>query len=528
LEENSAEGVVHLIAIAVTDIAKSLKAIQFYPDGHPSLTAILQETVCSIGNIPAKEEGIELDVSRQTLSFEGSAIPEKHGAISDFRNALFLRRTEKVIFLPELGEEDLTQFLTALTIEPSEVVEKGGLEKILISQKVSKIWINRVDYERLTEELKKEQEKGEEFEGEFILADEDISRDLTELIPEREEEESFDTLISLLKDTGDPERYRALVTKISASVLDSGDDVRISHLEEAVTLYSHHMDNPPGEGEDIVPIAVLGIREISNEGALSLYFNKIRSTSLKEQRVGINALLAIGDGGVERILSVLCEEGDLGVRKILVETVVGIGEGAIPEIIPYLKDDRWYVVRNMVTILGKLGNEEVAPDLVTALQNPDPRVKKESIKALSRIPGTLSIAAIGECCFDQDESIKTIAITALGSRKEEEAVEILRERFIMKNLLFPDTRLVREVIESLRNIGSESSVDLLRTIALYNPFMVPKKIKDMKVHAVKALGKIKSSRAKEVLEELSKNSDTVCRNVASKQLKRTVHGKEGT
>ncbi len=528
MEENSPSQLVSLIAAAVTNIAKSLKAIQFYPDGHPSLTGILQDTIRSIEEIPLNEEGLELDVSKQALSFEGSAIPEKHGAISDFRNALFVRRTEKVIFLHGLTEEDLTQFLTALTIEPSEVVEKGGLEKILISRKLSKIWINRVDYESLTEELKKEREKREGTEGEFLTLDEDMPGVLTEIIPPEKEEESFDTLLSLLENTGDPDTYRELVTKISACLKKSGEPLRISHVETAVTLFSLHMDNPPEGVEEIVPIAIQGIREISDEDAVSLYFEKLRSGSLREQRVGKNALLALGEGGVEKILSVLCDEGDLAVRKILVETIVEIGEGAIPDILPYLEDERWYVVRNMLTILGKLGNEEVAPHVVTTLQNPDLRVQKEAIKALSRIPGALSITAIGECCFDPNESIKTIAITALGSRKEEEAVEILRERFLTKNLLFPDTRLVREVIESLRNIGTESSVDLLRTIALYNPLVTPKKIREMKIHAVKTLGKMKSPRAKEVLEELSKNSDTVCRNVASKQLKRTVHGKEGT
>ena len=49
---------------------------------------------------------------------------------------------------------------------------------------------------------------------------------------------------------------------------------------------------------------------------------------------------------------------------------------------PWISDPRWYVVRNVVHILGWVGGAGVVPLLQNAVKYPDPRVTAEVVSAL--------------------------------------------------------------------------------------------------------------------------------------------------
>jgi HEAT repeat protein len=85
----------------------------------------------------------------------------------------------------------------------------------------------------------------------------------------------------------------------------------------------------------------------------------------------------------------------------------------------------------------------------------------------------------------------------------------------------------KEIIDSLKNIGTENAVGVLQSIALYNPLFKPRRLKELKMFAVQGIGKIKSEKAREALENLTKGSDSICRKEAAKILERMDHGKDG-
>jgi len=50
-----------------------------------------------------------------------------------------------------------------------------------------------------------------------------------------------------------------------------------------------------------------------------------------------------------------------------VAIIVRIGRIAVPTILESLDDPRWYMVRNMVTILGNLDMPDLAPNIASTL-----------------------------------------------------------------------------------------------------------------------------------------------------------------
>ena len=118
-----------------------------------------------------------------------------------------------------------------------------------------------------------------------------------------------------------------------------------------------------------------------------------------------------------------------------------------------------YVVRNMLTILGSLGIPDLAPNIASTLSHPDLRVKKEAIKALSKIDHPTAVTSLGELCFFPEETVALTATAALSGKKEPEAVAVLFRRVTLRKLLYPDYRLAHEAIDSLRSIGTDAAID---------------------------------------------------------------------
>ncbi len=525
-EKNEGKNVT--LSDAIAELAKGLKAVNFYPPNHPSLKKILNNVVKSLESIPIPPEGLEIEVSKEQLSAHGEKISEKHLAISDLRKNLYTRRTQKLIILPGLTTKELEEFLKAISIDPKDLLKEGGLEEVLISKKIAHIWVNKVDYERITEKLK-EDKADEAGEGELLLFDDPIDIGTTMgteseadiFIPEvSPEEENIDLLIETIAGTSSPTAYRDLVLRISHRIKSLPESERLTYTEKVYKIYARHIEYPPGGDEEIRKLARTGIKELGTEEVIKAYVPKFRSRSIQEKSEAETILRVLGDKSVPFLLEALAKEEDLITRRSIVDLIISIGERAIPDIVSYLQDPRWYVVRNMITILGAMENPDVAPYVVDCLKHSDQRVQKEALKALSKIPGPLSLSTLGEYCFHDDEDLACLAITALSAKKEDKAVEILHERFLTKKLFFPDFRPAREIIEALRTIGSESALEVLKRIATYNPFIKPRKVKELKKLAVQAIGRMKSEKALQIIEEFSESSDPIIREEATIILKK--------
>src|SRR5207244_13304829 len=52
---------------------------------------------------------------------------------------------------------------------------------------------------------------------------------------------------------------------------------------------------------------------------------------------------------------------------------------------PFLDDPHWYVIRNVVFVLGQIGGSAVVDMLRKAAQHSDPRVKRAVVQALGSV-----------------------------------------------------------------------------------------------------------------------------------------------
>jgi len=485
------------VSLAIVELAKGIKNISFYPEGHPALVQSIWKIVTTFEEIPLPDTGLEIDVTKNALLFRSEPLPAASKAVADLNRELYHRRASKVIFLPGQTPEEMTAFLAVLNRDPQDVHEEGGIEKVLLRSKVSRIWANRVDYEGLTEMLKRDEllGKGEE---ELPLKASELDFGLEEPPPEGV---TIESLLKKIAAETDPSDYREHVIAFSKAILSEPLDRKIDFSARALSIFVVHMERPPGRQAEIAELAKMAVKELATDELISFYIRRLRERGARERTEAETVLAAFGERAVKPLLSALAAEGDLLVRKSIVDIVVRIGRPALPSLIENLQDSRWYVVRNMLTILGSLGIPDLAPQIASTLSHPDLRVKKEAIKALSKIEHPASITSLGELCFFPEETVALTATAALSAKREPEAVMILFRRVVQKKLFYPHYRLAHEAIDSLRSIGTDAAMDALQSILSAGAIWETGNFRAMKIHALRSISRMGGERPKEILRQ---------------------------
>jgi HEAT repeat protein len=503
---------------ALSELGKGMKSAAFYPAGHPSLIQTVAKIILLFEEIPLPEEGITITVTRNALLYGEIPLPVGMKSLADLNRELYLRRASRVIFLPDLPPDEVVAFLKVLTRDVEKIQDAGGLESVLLQERITRIWVNRVDYAALTELLKKEEEF-EEVAPEDLL---EASPGLTGEGPLEEElaaePVTIDALLARIEGETDPAAYRGHLVEFSRFLLSEPPDRKVGYASLAMGIFIRHIERPPGGSAEIAGLARLGIKELSSEELIAHYISLLKRRGSRKEVETV--LVALEDRSVGPLLQTLAEEEDLLVRKTILEIVTRIGRPAVPAILENLGDPRWYMVRNMINVLGNLGMPDLAPHVAATLSHPDLRVKKEAIKALSRTPHPSALTALCELCFFPEETVALTATAALALKRETDAVVALYRRATLKRFLYPNYRLANEAIDSLRAIGTDEALTALEEILALRAAWPTEKFRAMKTHALRCISRMKGDRSRGVLDKALRSPEKYIRIEAQRIINR--------
>ena len=99
-------------------------------------------------------------------------------------------------------------------------------------------------------------------------------------------------------------------------------------------------------------------------------------------RIAARLLRFAAPGSIESVFNRLILETDARNRLALVRLVGQMGSESTEVAYKYLKDERWYVVRNICGVLAELKDPDLADHIVPALEHADERVQQAALKAL--------------------------------------------------------------------------------------------------------------------------------------------------
>lgn len=497
------------------ELNRAVKALNYYPKWHPKLDSALENFYSVLKEATAEKGEIKWKIDNKGI-YDGKApIAPNLPITSQLARQLFLRKVKAIRFLPTVSIEDVRAFLEVVLAEAEDVFDKGGVAKVLAGKGASGILLNEMSYEEL-EDLKKElgreerrvaakkmdhtHESGEKEEGARLKQRQRPQKG-------HEEEESLESLLSRIDKETDLLKYNDLSIRIMERADVLAGKNRFDEVVPVLFIFLKHTLPKYSPSEDISKKAGECLLQFLPSEELLSYLIKRIAGQEEPDRTKFQAMVWMaGDKAMELLIDALIETPQANARRHLFNTLVKFGEGIRPRIEARIGDARWYVARQMVTILGEIGGEESIEPLDRAYHHSDVRVKKEVLKSLGRIPSVKSSQILLSAIRGGDKSLKGQAIIAMGMLKDAAAINALGELALKREPFSDNFLMKKEAVKALGIIGDKRAVPFLRKLIFKKVWFGKDAHEELKTLAVAALGKIGGKEAISAVNEVYKDS----------------------
>ncbi|MCX5918788.1 MAG: HEAT repeat domain-containing protein [Deltaproteobacteria bacterium] len=225
---------------------------------------------------------------------------------------------------------------------------------------------------------------------------------------------------------------------------------------------------------------------------------------------------------LQPLMKVLGDLGNPKARRTVCDAVCEIGKDQIDQILPFMEDRRWYLVRNVVYILGRIGKEPAIPSVQKALGHREMRVRREAVQALGAIGGAKAFHLLIKALQDVDVRIRCAAALNLGKVGRKNSLPYLLEVIQAKEFTRKEAAEKKAFFDAIGLAGSNDPIPLLRKLLMKKAWFRRKRMDELRQGAASALALIASREAKEVLERGQESRNARIRQACQQALRRQV------
>ncbi len=512
-----------LIAIALIGVVKQIKAIKYYPPGHPALQTAAVDSQRGFEPVLAEGRPLSLVVRKEGFLLDDQPVALKNQVLTQLANFCFARRIQHLTFLSDLASSDLHHFVHFLLLDPQIIQRQGGFQAILEKARLTTIWANIRDLSDILERRKviEDQPADPHFDPAAFLAEvkEDMlgqagqAMDLAELLTRLEREQD------------DGRFHHMLQELIPLLRLQLQVDRRPLVLRALLLLCRNATGRQ--HSQERRQSSQLAIEQLANDEMAS-YLVAYLFAVVYEPRTRdllVKILAYMGGKISRRLMELLAEERTSGRRKFLGGILVRCGTKALPILYEYLADERWYVVRNSVAILGDIRSEDALPHLTPLLQHDEIRVRRETIRALTKISGQQAINILLQVAVGHDHETQRQAILSLGAIRAKVAVPILLTLLKKSDWSQRAIDLKKDAIRALGEIRDPAATADLARIAGKKRWLRRTLNNELRIAAATALGDLGDKSALRLLEKITHDRTAAIARAAAQAAKQLEKAK---
>lgn len=193
-----------------------------------------------------------------------------------------------------------------------------------------------------------------------------------------------------------------------------------------------------------------------------------------------------GPAVIPVLLDTLAEEDTRRVRQRLLRILADLGEPVTAAVAERLDDERWYVVRNLLLLLGESEDPDQMKKIVPLLDNEDSRVRRHAVEAIIKLGAPGAADALVTATGDEDEEVRVTAIHGLGFHRSTAGIERLREIIRLPNLKGQNSALIRTAVIALTRLGDADSRARIQALA-GRPWLYPARRREVQAAAAWAV-----------------------------------------
>lgn len=212
---------------------------------------------------------------------------------------------------------------------------------------------------------------------------------------------------------------------------------------------------------DFAGIAEQVIREIGRPSFLAQAAPTLNAHPEIDPAVLTNFLIQLGSGAAPAVCDLLGQVNHVKHRRALCEALATSCRDDVEILIGRLGDSRWYVIRNVVYVLGRIAHQGVERALDRALHHEDVRVRKEAVRALGKIESPTSRAYLISAFRDADAGVRVQAAATLAGKRDERAAQSILQVIAAPEFPRRDLGERQAFFEALGRSGSDALVPQL-------------------------------------------------------------------
>ncbi|HSR42104.1 MAG TPA: HEAT repeat domain-containing protein, partial [Longimicrobiales bacterium] len=271
-----------------------------------------------------------------------------------------------------------------------------------------------------------------------------------------------------------------------------------------------------GDGEALELAREILVPGVGTRIALDL--GEVREEGERDRMIEIVARL--GDAMAAPISEALADASDRAARRAYIEAMVALGSSVEEQVLGMIEDSRWFVVRNGVAVLGRIGDDRAIEHLTSTLAHEDLRVRRETVLALAKLGGENAGALALGMIDDPEAEVRAATAMALGELEMEKAVRPLRKRLEEED----DEDVQVQILRALGQLGDPGAVPEIEKHAVASFFSRPPR--PVRIAAYKALSEIGTPHAVKLLEKALDDKDSEIRVAVRGMLKSLEAEKE--
>jgi len=466
----------------LVELSRSLKAVNFYPRGHPTLIAALEKTHSAFTQVLTSGKYVGFVIGKDGFTYMSKPVGPNNINLPPLAREFFLRQIKKIFFLPDITIKEIENFLRVIAMEEELFRGEGKAEDYLSDNGVEHIWFNEM---RFGQGRALPQKERQPEDGAAVTLDEKLQQLIQGLLTEK-----------------DPRKFITRSREaVGTAIRFTGEGNFDSAFEILRVFWECRSEEPPR------PQLIL---ESSNSA-----FNELMTPPMVEHILRLLTLLhgprqeevlkmatTLEGRLVEAILDKLATNEALYSHRALIQVLLQAPEMSRERVEARLLDSRWYVVRKMAFLLGEMGNFSSVNSLIAAAGHPVPRVAKEALKSLSKIKTVESTRyLISLLTLKTPPEIHAHIIRLFAAQKEISAVPSLIKFLKGRTTLLENIELYQEAVRSLGQIGSQQAVPLLEEILLKRSLLAKSRSLILSLEAAEALRNIGAKTAQDVLQK---------------------------
>lgn len=478
----------------VRGLAKAYSLGEFYPVTHSTLAQALEELdrgLLALGDeLRVEVEPASLRVGREWAAWRSAHVARFAARLAGHGVHSFTLRGEAA------RADDLGRFLSAAALPVRVVRAAGGFVAALSAAGVRGIRVNGVVPDPPRSSGGPAPRPGANLDASLWSA-----HQVYEMVRQtaiRVEAEDLEALRAELATSPDADRVQ-LVERMRQTAGWTVEQGRLGEVVELALRLRRDAEELAKRAPSRRAQVMLALEAVATRRVVDELVARLGKARTEEERTALQStLLHVGAAVVVPLVRALTDAEEMSARRAYRDALVELERVGIPLLEDMAADERWFVVRNMVSILGEIPSAESLEHFARTVAHSDVRVRRETVLALTKLGGEEAVPLLVRALSDPDPGIRAAAAMGLGLTHVPAAVTPLLSRLAQEG----NAEAEAEIIRALGRLGDPRALPHLAERAESGGWLSRRPV-STRVEAVRALGALRDERARAVLQRLA-------------------------